>query len=250
MGSHRQTSDGSPVVRGLNVIPNGRSSERFVISQHVALTYLERLPKEQSSGGKAPIIVLLHGRAAEAKTIFSIEGLLDPRFHIVAFQAPFASEKGAFEWFRPEEEVPTRELWEGNRFSAAEQILTEQVLGYLAKANVDASKLFLWGFSQGAAMSLILGLRGTLKPKGVVPMSGFLPSPVKKWEALDRHAKYLLVHGTNDEVLPPASSLSALRFLLEHGIRAEYHEYRGRHKMTLDSIAYINHWLCKEAGID
>jgi predicted esterase len=67
---------------------------------------------------------------------------------------------------------------------------------------------------------------------------------------LDKHAKYLLVHGTNDEVLPTSSSLSALKFLLEHGLSAEYHEYRGRHKMTLDSIAYINNWLMKEAGLE
>jgi phospholipase/carboxylesterase len=216
----------------------------------VTLQYLERLPKEPTENGKPPLVILLHGRAAEAKTIFSIEGLLDPRFHIVAFQAPFESALGAYEWFRPEEKEQRRELWEGDRFSAAEQQLTQDIPFYLSQAEVDPTKLFLWGFSQGAAMSLILGLRGVIKPKGVVPMAGFLPSPIKRWESVDRHAKYLLVHGTNDEVLPTASSLSALKFLLEHGVRAEYHEYRGRHKMTLDSIAYINNWLRNESGLD
>jgi phospholipase/carboxylesterase len=110
--------------------------------------------------------------------------------------------------------------------------------------------VFLWGFSQGAAMSLVLGLRGQVAPAGAVPMSGFLPSQVKAWDTFDTRSKYLLVHGTSDEVLPPASSLSALKFLMQHGIRAEYHEYRGRHKMSLDSIAYINNWLRKEAGLE
>ena len=218
------------------------------------LHYLERPPKGPTPGVGAPatppLLVLLHGRAAEAKTIFSIEGLLDPRFHIVAFQAPFTSELGGFEWFRPEEKEQRRELWQGDRFSDAEKQLTESIPDYVSRSGVDPSRIFLWGFSQGAAMSLILGLRGVLRPLGVVPMAGFLPSPIKQWPTLDKHAKYLLVHGTNDEVLPTSSSLSALKFLLEHGLSAEYHEYRGRHKMTLDSIAYINNWLMKEAGLE
>lgn len=214
------------------------------------LQYLERLPKAPNSTRKAPLLVLLHGRAAWAKTIFTIEGLLDPRFHIVAFQAPFMSEKGGFEWFKPEEKVPSREIEDPEKFSQAETTLTAEIGAYIASHDLATSPLLLWGFSQGAAMSLLLGLRGTLKPKAVVPMAGFLPAPVKRWDTLSSESKYLLVHGTNDEVLPPASSLTVLKFLMQHGIRAEYHEYRGRHKMTLDSIAYINTWLRKEAGLD
>jgi phospholipase/carboxylesterase len=230
----------------------------------VPLQYHERLPKAPLESGKLPreqpkppLLVLLHGRAAWAKTIFTIEGLLDPRFHIVAFQAPFMSEKGGFEWFKPEEKAAAATATtepggngEMGRFAEAEKLLTNEIAQYISQHMLDDRNVFLWGFSQGAGMSLILGLRGILKPKGVVPMAGFLPAPVKAWNAFDTHSKYLLVHGTNDEVLPTSSSLSALKFLLTHGIRAEYHEYRGRHKMTLDSIAYINNWLRKEAGID
>lgn len=212
------------------------------------LEYLERLPKTPTGTAAAPLIVLLHGRAAWAKTIFSIEGLLDPRFHVVAFQAPLVSEKGGFEWFRPEETLP--EVERATRFVHAEDLLTEAIPQYCKRHGIDRSRMFLWGFSQGAAMSLVLGLRGRLNPAGAVPMSGFLPSQVKAWEQFDTKSKYLFVHGTNDEVLPPASSLSALKFLMQHGIRAEYHEYRGRHKMSLDSIAYINNWLRNEARLD
>jgi phospholipase/carboxylesterase len=160
------------------------------------------------------------------------------------------SERGGFEWFRPEEKQPSEQIENPERFSEAERLLSEEIPNFTSSHNLAGSPLMLWGFSQGAAMSLILALRGSLKPKAVVPMAGFLPSPVKRWESVDTSARYLLVHGTNDEVLPTASSLTALKFLLQHGIRAEYHEYRGRHKMTLDSIAYINTWLRKQAGLD
>jgi phospholipase/carboxylesterase len=212
------------------------------------LHYLERLPRETSIA-KPPLIILLHGRAADASTIFSIQGLLDPRFHVIAIRGTYQSELGEYEWFHPEAAARSDEIADAERFEESEQLLTADIQGHLTRISVDPDKLFLWGFSQGAAMALILGLRGNVKPKGVVPMGGFLPSPVKKWDHWDTHAEYLLVHGTQDEVLPPETSIAAKDFLESKGIRAQYHEYRGRHKMSLESIAYINDWIKRLASL-
>jgi phospholipase/carboxylesterase len=212
------------------------------------LPFLERKPRIESISDR-PLLILLHGRAAEAKTIFSIEGLLDPRFHVVAIRGTYESELGGYEWFRPEASVRSDEIHDAVRFEESERLLTADIARHVKVHSADPSKLFFWGFSQGAAMSLILGLRGVLRPSGVVPMAGFLPSPVKRWERWDTSAKYLFVHGTNDEVLPPETSLKGMEFLQSIGAQCEYHEYRGRHKMTLDSIGYVNQWLGTHAGL-
>ena len=214
----------------------------------LTLHYLERPPREASLA-KPPLIVLLHGRAANASTIFSIEGLLDPRFHVIAIRGAYQSEKGGYEWFHPDSAVQSDEIADAERFEESEQLLTADIQEHLTRVAIDPENLFLWGFSQGAAMALILGLRGNVKPKGVVPMAGFIPSPVKKWGHWDAHAEYLFVHGTNDEVLPPQTSLDAKSFLESKGIRAEYHKYSGRHKMSLDSIAYVNDWIKRLANL-
>ena len=74
-------------------------------------------------------------------------------------------------------------------------------------------------------------------------MAGFLPSPIERWHMWSNTSRYLLVHGDRDEVLPVESSLKAKHFLESKGIAAEYYEYHGRHKMSLESIAYINNWI-------
>ena len=215
---------------------------------HQDLPFLERLPRDTSLG-KPPLLVLLHGRAAEAKTIFSIEGLLDPRLHVLSIRAPYESELGGFEWFHPGTDETREEIKDAKRFDESEGILTKIIQSHITRLGMESNDLFLWGFSQGAAMSLILGLRGKLKPKGVVPMSGFLPTPVKRWKEWSTESKYLIAHGTNDEVLSADSSLAAKSFLESKGIEVEYHEFKGRHKMTLDSIAYINNWIKKIAKL-
>jgi phospholipase/carboxylesterase len=207
----------------------------------LTLTYLEREPREKTT--TRPLIVLLHGRAAYAKTIFTIEGLIDPRFHVIALQAPFVCDKGGFEWFKPNEEGRSDEITEASRFQESESILTKEIHTARAERDLEKSPLVLLGFSQGAAMSFLLSLRGTLPVTAAVPMSGFLPQPVKTWESLATSTKFLITHGSEDEVLPPSTSINAKDHLISRGISAEYYQYRGRHKMSLSCLHYVNDWL-------
>lgn len=203
-----------------------------------ALEFLERAPRVPSED--ATLVFLIHGRAAEAKTIFSIEGLLDPTFHVIAISAPFKSALGGLEWFKPPEPIPG-EVHDAQQFEEAEQLLTGDVEKHITR--VAAKKLVLWGFSQGAAMAVILGLRGRIKPQGVIPMCGFLPTGVKTWTEWDVTPKFLVYHATEDEVLPTQRSKDLVEFIRSKGGDAEYDEYKGRHKMTLDSIRRVNEWI-------
>ncbi len=206
----------------------------------LSLSFLERFPKVPTPN--PPVLILIHGRAAEAKTIFSIEGLLDPAYHVLAITAPYDSALGGREWFHPPEPMPG-EVHDAKQFEESERILTGDVEAHLVRLNIDKSRAFLWGFSQGAAMALILGLRGTIKPSGVIPMCGFLPTGVKHWQTWDISPRFLFVHATEDEVLPTESSKKAKAFVESKGATAEYHEYKGRHKMTMDSIRFVNEWI-------
>lgn len=170
-----------------------------------SLPFLERIPKQQSDNA-TPLIFLLHGRGAEAKTIFSIQGLLDPRFHVIAITAPYPSSIGGYEWFHPNARAGDEEIDDCERFDDAEKILTADINLHIERLNAKNSPLFIWGFSQGAAMSLIIGLRGKIKVTGIIPMSGFLPSPIRKWNRWNSDIHIILSHGTNDEVLTPETS--------------------------------------------
>ena len=63
----------------------------------------------------------------------------------------------------------------------------------------DASRVFVGGFSQGAAMSLMIGFENKHEIGGVVALSGFFfPETKIKNQGL----KVLITHGEDDEVIP------------------------------------------------
>ncbi|MCR5224646.1 MAG: dienelactone hydrolase family protein, partial [Alphaproteobacteria bacterium] len=68
----------------------------------------------------------------------------------------------------------------------------------IAEKNLDFKNVVLAGFSQGAMLSLSLGLR--LGVKGVIAFSGLLLSPAISLSK--KNTKVLLTHGIQDDVIP------------------------------------------------
>jgi phospholipase/carboxylesterase len=208
----------------------------------MTLPFLERPPKVEVDG-PAPLIFLLHGRANPPEVIYSIEGLIDQRLHVIAIRGTYDCALGGYEWFRPTEGARSDSIADDDRFYESEQLLTDQISQMIAGRPVDPEKVFVLGFSQGAAMSFFLGLRAKLKIRGVVPMSGFLPKPIESWPTVSTDSQFLVTHGTQDEVLPPEISKKAHDFLVSRGVQSEYFEYRGRHKMSLQCLKHVNGWM-------
>ncbi len=209
------------------------------------LLYLERRPSIQSAS--TPLVIMLHGRDAKAETIFSVEGMLDPELHVISIQATYKLSDGKFEWFLPYDYDHPLESFSEAHFKDSEAILTNMIIALLNEKDVREENLFLLGFSQGAAMSYILSLRGNINPKGVIAMSGFFPRPIEKWESINTKSQFLITHGSKDEVLPTSESIFAHNFLISKGISSEYYEYKGRHKMTPPLLEHINIWIRSHA---
>lgn len=207
-----------------------------------ALIYLERTPRSGDLA-TAPVLVLLHGRAARAETIFSVEGLLDPAFHIIAIQGPYASPLGEFEWFLPYDYGHPLQSFSEAHFAEAEARLTSQISSMVHERGITNDRLVIGGFSQGAAMSHILALRGILQPSGILAMSGFFPRPLLEFPIPKTMPSYFISHGTHDSVLPISESKFAYDFCTSHGLTAEFYEYNGRHKMTIPLLEKVSSWV-------
>jgi phospholipase/carboxylesterase len=189
------------------------------------------------------ILILLHGRNAKAETIFSVEGLLDPSYHIISIRGTYPTQNGEFEWFLPYDyDHPAKSVGEAH-FIESEDILTEMIRGLMKEKGFSEDRLFLLGFSQGAAISYLISLRGNIEPKGVIPMSGFFPRPILQWNKINTSSDFLITHGTEDNVLPASESIFAHEFLISKGISSEYYAYKGRHKMTVPLLKYTDNWI-------
>jgi phospholipase/carboxylesterase len=119
--------------------------------------------------------------------------------------APLPCELHAHEyaWF------PTRDVATGNRFP--NEILQNSIANAIStikpwigdiqnQEKVPPEHTYLIGFSQGAMMSLHLGLTYQGLVKGVIAYSGGLLGKTE-WENVDTDVSYTLIHGRDDTIV-------------------------------------------------
>ena len=82
------------------------------------------------------------------------------------------------------------------------------------------TKIFLFGFSQGAMIALHYGLRDEESFGGILAFSGSLISPERLSEIKNK-TPVMLVHGEIDEVVPFSEMIKASKALEQNGINIE-----------------------------
>jgi phospholipase/carboxylesterase len=107
------------------------------------------------------------------------------------------------------------------------------------------------GFSQGGVMSLESGLNYKGKIAAIVSMSGYMPD---SWETLTRaeasfETPILLVHGTEDDVVPVEGSRKAYQALKEAGYNPVLKEFKMGHQITEASYKAVKEFLKSALGI-
>ncbi|HEY8076546.1 MAG TPA: dienelactone hydrolase family protein [Labilithrix sp.] len=121
-----------------------------------------------------------------------------------------------------------------------------------ARANVvamidslDAEKLFVGGFSQGAMLSLDVALHTTRPLAGVVLLSGTLIAE-DVWRPRMKSRAGLRVfqsHGTDDPLLPFATAELLKDALTTAGMDVDFHSFAGGHTIPPEVLRALSVWL-------
>ncbi|KAJ3546233.1 hypothetical protein NMY22_g2135 [Coprinellus aureogranulatus] len=80
-------------------------------------------------------------------------------------------------------------------------------------SGVDSKRVFLMGFSQGAALSLCAGLNAPWNIGGIISLSGWLPVAHRKYIDHVNSLPILWCHGTADEEIPLSYGRDAEAFI-------------------------------------
>jgi phospholipase/carboxylesterase len=182
----------------------------------VSIRALVREPAGEPEGA----LVLLHGRGADEHDLVPLLELLDPQRRLLAFtpRGPLALPPGGAHWYI----VPRVGYPHSETFHESYRLLGE----WLEGLPVGLERTVLGGFSQGAVMSLALGLgAGRPKPAAVIAFSGFLPI-VEGWE-LETEGPLPPVaigHGSDDPIIPAAYGRRARQQLEAAGAEVTYRE--------------------------
>ncbi|MFV9838681.1 MAG: alpha/beta hydrolase [Aaplasma endosymbiont of Hyalomma asiaticum] len=177
------------------------------------------------SGDKADsLVVLLHGRGVSGDNMVAIApymskvGLKNAQF--VAPHAPLPYGPAGYTWFTDS----LRNMEEGTAVSEIMQsvnIVNWFIDEQLRMLDLSDSQLALVGFSQGAMLSVYVGLSRAKRCAAVVAYSGAVPFPHTLGNKILSRPDVCVVHGKNDEVIPFCYFEECVSFLRNNNIKVE-----------------------------
>lgn len=121
----------------------------------------------------------------------------------------------------------------------------ERLISAEKQRGFAADKIFLAGFSQGAAMALYAGLRHPQTLAGIVALSGYLlfAERANELRAADQRAPIFQTHGRYDPVVLPHWARNSRDELLAQKRALTYAEYDAAHTISAEMITDLNQWL-------
>ena len=176
-----------------------------------------------AGGRPSRLVVLLHGLGADGNDLIGLApywASLLPTAEFLSPNAPFPCDMApyGYQWFSSQDRSPAAVL-AGVR--AAAPFLDAFIDNALAERGLDDGDLALVGFSQGTMMSLFVGLRRNKSVAGIVGFSGRLLAPDLLASELRSRPRTLLVHGTDDPLVPYDSLAAAETALTRAGVPVE-----------------------------
>jgi len=218
----------------VNRFPGGDPTEE-------ALLYYEEIP---SSHREAPALMLLHGRGADERDLLPVVDYIAKGWNAVSIRAPFEFPGGGFAWY------------DFLREGGPEPKSLRQSLNRLASTLADihdsnpTTPFVLLGFSQGSLMALSVATLRPARLKGVVALSGYMPSdellpaPIARLRGLP----IFQTHARNDFVLPYAWAVATRDRLTRAGAQVTWLEHSAGHSIPLDAMDRVSTWLAETAS--
>ena len=200
--------------------------------------------KDALSGSVKSVVVFLHGYGANGADLLGLADVLAEHLPDTLFVAPDAPETcpGApfgFQWF-PIPWLDGSSEEEAQRgMDAAVDDLNAFLDALMVDEDILPEQLALFGFSQGTMMSLHVAPRREERIAGIVAFSGRLIDPETLIEDVKSKPPVLLVHGDQDEVVPPSSLSEAAVGLEKAGFKEVFaHVMKGTgHGIAPDGLS-------------
>lgn len=186
---------------------------------------LRYVPAGYSAGVAAPLVLMLHGAGGSPTgALAPFQALADAAGFILL--APFSRD---FSW----------DVRFGS-FGPDVTFIDKALEQTFSKCNVDASRIFVEGFSDGASYALSLGLSNGDLFKKIVAFSPGFSSPGE----VQGKPRIFVSHGVADEVLNINSTSRVLvPRLRTDGYDVTYQEFTGPHAVPTEIAVQAKDWL-------
>ncbi|MDZ5810161.1 phospholipase [Halorubrum sp. AD140] len=189
----------------------------------------------------APAVFVLHGRGADEEDLLPVARHLPDGLHVISLRAPDPLQ-GGYTWYALdlsagglEESQP-----DAAEFRRSLDLVAESVDAAVDAYDLDADRLGLLGFSQGAITSLSLVLEAPDRYAWVVALHGYLADAHADVEPEGIAGKPVFVGaGAGDRVIPESRSATAADRLEELGAAVTRGSYPGGHGIGPEELADV-----------
>ncbi|GEM_PF-1762822 len=205
-------------------------------------------PRGYEPGRAYPLLVALHGNGGSAAGLArALEALAGRPVLVAVPQGAHAKPGGGFSWFL---ETADRSLWPAADEAALDRVI-RCIRAVAARESVD--RVVVFGFSQGATMAYLAGLRHPGLVDGIAAVAGGLPGiggegSILRLEQIvrARRVALFLARGTTDPLIGREAFLRQKAFFEERGFRVEAMEHEGGHQLTGPLLARIWEWMARK----
>jgi phospholipase/carboxylesterase len=190
---------------------------------------------------RAPVLFILHGLGANANDLFPlIQKMALPPCLYVLPDAPISIGNQSYAWYNFQ-----TQSYEDTLNSRSYLFDLMKVFSEKGQKTGSARPIILMGFSQGGVMSLEAGLNYPGKVAAIVSMSGYIWDPQKTLinPFAPKNVSILMVHGSNDLIVPEQWTQKTLKGLREAGYQPRLTEFPMGHQISSDSISEVSKFL-------
>ena len=212
--------------------------------------------RASKSGEDSSLVIFLHGYGADGGDLLGLADPLSEHLPDTVFAAPNAPERctgnpAGFQWFPiPWIDGSSEEESETGMASATAD-LNAYIDSVMEAEGVSEAETILVGFSQGTMMALHIAPRRKDAFAGVVGFSGRLLRPDDLAEEAISKPPVLLLHGDEDDVVPPMSLPEAGDALTQAGFQVYGHVMKGTgHGIAPDGVGVALSFIGRQLGLD
>ena len=189
------------------------------------------------------LLVLLHGWQGDENSMWIFTRRLSLDYWMMAPRAPHAADPSGFSW-RPLQlstfGTPSLEML----LPAAEGLI-KLIDEYSASVKLDAQQFDLMGFSQGAAMTNLMGILYPHRIRKMGVLAGFVPAGLDQLIQQKPLAgkKVFVAHGTQDQMIPIDRARASMELLEQAGAQVIYCEDEVGHKLSANCLRALESYL-------
>lgn len=185
--------------------------------------------KEAPKTSISKVMLLLHGHLGNENVMWVLTNPLPDSYTFIAPRAPLHMGEDQYSWHEIQKRWPDLEIYR----DFIQDFLT-QVDNWLLERHINAPKLDIMGFSQGAVVAYAMALLFPERIGKIAALAGFIPRNWKSQISPEnlKARKVYIAHGTKDNTIPIEKAHEAVSWLKMNGADVTFCESDVDHKLS------------------